>query len=70
MDKKAFAELVSSVRDIGRHSRGEKVAGARVTTAPDYAASQKLSKEKMLKKGMEKKAVEFKKAGAEIYRKE
>lgn len=31
MDKKAFAELVSSVRDMGRHMRGEKVAGARVT---------------------------------------
>ena len=27
MDKKAFAELVSSVRDMGRHMRGEKVAG-------------------------------------------
>lgn len=31
MDKKAFAELVSSVQDMGRHMRGEKVAGARVT---------------------------------------
>ena len=31
MDKKAFAELVSGVRDMGRHMRGEKVAGARVT---------------------------------------
>lgn len=31
MDKRAFAELVSSVRDMGRHMRGEKVAGARVT---------------------------------------
>ena len=31
MDKKAFAELVSSVRDMGRHMRGGKVAGARVT---------------------------------------
>ena len=31
MDKKAFAELVSSVRDMGRHMRGAKVAGARVT---------------------------------------
>jgi putative transcriptional regulator len=30
MDKKAFAELVSSVQDMGRHMRGEKVAGARV----------------------------------------
>ena len=31
MDKKAFAELVSSVQDMGRHMRGEKVAGTRVT---------------------------------------
>ena len=43
MDKKAFAELVSSVQDMGRYMRGGKVAGMRVTTAPDYAASQKLS---------------------------
>jgi putative transcriptional regulator len=31
MNKKAFAEMVSSVQDMGRHMRGEKVAGARVT---------------------------------------
>lgn len=31
MDKKAFAELVSSVQDMGRHMRGVKVAGTRVT---------------------------------------
>ena len=31
MNKKAFAELVSSVQDMGRHMRGAKVAGARVT---------------------------------------
>jgi hypothetical protein len=31
MDKKAFAELVSSVRDMGCHLRGEKVARVRVT---------------------------------------
>ncbi len=31
MDKKAFAELVSSVQDMGRHMRGEKVTGARIT---------------------------------------
>ena len=31
MDKKAFAELVSSVQDMGRHMRGENVKGARVT---------------------------------------
>lgn len=30
MDKKAFAELVSSVQDMGRHMRGENVKGARV----------------------------------------
>src|SRR3989344_2777516 len=30
MDKKAFAELVSSVQDMGRHMRGGKVAGTRV----------------------------------------
>ncbi len=70
MDKKAFVELVSSVQNMGRHRRGEKVAGARVTMAPDYAASQMISEEKALKKGMQEKAVEFKKAGAEIYRKE
>ena len=31
MDKKAFAELVSSVQDMGRHMRGGKVTGARIT---------------------------------------
>lgn len=31
MDKQAFAELVSSVQDMGRHMRGEKIAGARMT---------------------------------------
>ncbi len=31
MDKKAFAELVSSVKDMGRHMRGGKVSGVRVT---------------------------------------
>ncbi|HCU54556.1 MAG TPA: phosphomethylpyrimidine synthase ThiC, partial [Gammaproteobacteria bacterium] len=35
----------------------------------DYAAAQGLSEEEALKKGMEQKAVEFKKAGAEIYKK-
>lgn len=35
MDKKAFEELVSSVRDMGRHMRGEKVTGARVTRVRD-----------------------------------
>ena len=69
MNKKTFAELVSSVQDMGRHRRGEKVVGTRVTTAPDYAASQKLSEAEALQKGMETKAVEFVKQGAEIYRK-
>ena len=36
----------------------------------DYAASQKLSEEEALKKGMEEKAAEFKRAGANLYRKE
>ena len=31
MNKKAFAELVSSVQDMGRHMRGEEVAGTRIT---------------------------------------
>ncbi len=31
MDRKAFAELASSVRDMGRHMRGGKVVGARAT---------------------------------------
>lgn len=30
MDKKAFAELVSSVQDMGRHMRGENVKGTRL----------------------------------------
>jgi len=34
-----------------------------------HAASQKLSEAEALKKGMEAKAVEFKKAGAETYKK-
>ncbi len=36
----------------------------------DYAASQRLSEEEALKKGMEEKAAEFKRAGANLYRKE
>ncbi len=31
MNEKAFEELMSSVRDMGRHMRGEKMAGVRVT---------------------------------------
>lgn len=30
MRKKAFDELVASVRDMGRHSRGERVVGVRL----------------------------------------
>ena len=40
MDKKAFEELAASVRDMSRHMRGAKVAGARVTKVrePDVRA--------------------------------
>jgi putative transcriptional regulator len=40
MDKKAFAELVSGVRDMGKHMHGKKVAGIRVTKIrePDVSA--------------------------------
>jgi putative transcriptional regulator len=31
MDEKAFDELIASIRDMGRHRRGQKVAGTRVT---------------------------------------
>jgi phosphomethylpyrimidine synthase len=36
----------------------------------DYAASQGLAEEQALKKGLEEKSIEFRKAGAQIYRKE
>ncbi len=42
MEKKAFAKLVSSVQDMGRHIRGGKVAGARITRArePEVTSGQ------------------------------
>ncbi len=45
MDKKAFEELMSSVRDMGRHMRGEKVAGVRVTKVrePNVSAIRRKS---------------------------
>jgi len=40
MDEKHFAELLDSVQDMGRHMRGEAVAGAvlREFTEPDVKA--------------------------------
>lgn len=40
MDKKAFDELITSIRDMGRNMRGAKVAGARTTKVrePDVRA--------------------------------
>ncbi|MEN9904804.1 MAG: hypothetical protein RLZZ555_1369 [Pseudomonadota bacterium] len=35
MDNKQFDELLASVRDMGRHMRGEGVAGARVHDFPE-----------------------------------
>ncbi|WP_006786926.1 helix-turn-helix domain-containing protein [Thiorhodospira sibirica] len=35
MDEKNFAELLDSVRDMGRHLRGEKVAGTIVREFPE-----------------------------------
>ena len=35
MDEKLFDELMDSVRDMGRHMRGEAVAGAVVREFPD-----------------------------------
>ncbi|TVR57030.1 MAG: helix-turn-helix domain-containing protein [Candidatus Competibacteraceae bacterium] len=35
MDEKNFAELLDSVRDMGRHRRGEQVAGAIVREFPE-----------------------------------
>jgi putative transcriptional regulator len=35
MDDKQFNELLDSVRDMGRHMRGEAVAGARVRELPE-----------------------------------
>lgn len=35
MDKQNFAELLDSVRDMGRHMRGEPVAGVTVREFPE-----------------------------------
>ncbi|MDT8322204.1 MAG: transcriptional regulator [Xanthomonadales bacterium] len=35
MDEKKFSELLESLRDMGRHMRGEAVAGARVREFPE-----------------------------------
>ena len=35
MDEKNFSELLDSVRDMGRHMRGEKVAGVMVREFPE-----------------------------------
>lgn len=35
MDEKQFEELLHSVRDLGRHLRGEALAGVRVREFPD-----------------------------------
>lgn len=35
MDKQNFAELLDSVRDMGRHMRGESVAGVTVREFPE-----------------------------------
>lgn len=35
MDKQNFAELLDSVRDMGRHMRGEPVAGVTVRELPE-----------------------------------
>ncbi len=35
MDEKSFEELMQSVRDMGRHLRGESVEGVRVTEFPE-----------------------------------
>jgi len=35
MNKQEFAKLVGSVRDMGKHLRGKRVPGARVTKVPD-----------------------------------
>lgn len=39
MDKRAFDDLLESVRDLGRHVRGRRVAGVRETVIEDPDAS-------------------------------
>ena len=36
MDDTKFEELLASVKDMGKHMRGEKVAGAVVREFPDW----------------------------------
>ena len=35
MDEQSFAELLDSVRDMGRHMRGVEVVGAKVRELPE-----------------------------------
>jgi putative transcriptional regulator len=46
MKDKAFDDLLQSVRDLGRHRRGERVAGVRVTeiTEPEPKAVREATK--------------------------
>lgn len=39
MDKRAFDDLLESVRDLGRHVRGQRVAGIREAVVEDPDAS-------------------------------
>jgi putative transcriptional regulator len=39
MDKRAFDDLLKSARDMGRHMRGRRVAGARETAIEESDAS-------------------------------
>lgn len=39
MDKRAFDDLLESVRDLGRHVRGRRVVGVRETVIEDPDAS-------------------------------
>jgi phosphomethylpyrimidine synthase len=51
--------------------RGPHFCSMKITQdVRDYAASQGLAEEQALKKGLEEKSIEFRKAGAQIYRKE
>ena len=39
MDKRAFDDLLKSARDMGRHMRGQRIAGARETLIEEPEAS-------------------------------
>jgi putative transcriptional regulator len=39
MDKRAFDDLLTSARDMGRHMRGQRVAGVRETVIAEPEAS-------------------------------